>query len=176
MPKTFNAYNLARIAELGTRPLYIVQLGFDMGGGAPWRMTTLDQNITVDGTTYTSTGVKVSGFEHNEVAPTPVVEVNNSDGAVLALIQTEGLGTQEGIIGKLRADSPTKTSFVAADVEQIFDGIISAAVIGKIVSFTLKPVSRTRMIPFIRLGKPVNNWNVQPGYTLRWGASFITVE
>jgi hypothetical protein len=59
----------------------------------------------------------------------------------------------------------------------LFSGVISGAPsVGIKVTFALKPVSRTRMIPFIRLGKPVNNWNVQPGTIIRWRDREITVE
>lgn len=180
MARTLSAYSQARIAEDGTRPIYAVNLGFDTGGGTPWRITSFDQNITLSGVTYTKHGVKVSGFDHNATTVTPTVTVDNTDGAVLALIQSEGLGTQEAVIhkmwGVMDATSPYTTSFVTGDFETIFRGIISGAPrIGSEVVLTLKHDFQTRMVPFIRLGKPVNNWNAQVGATFYWFNGKITV-
>lgn len=171
MARDFNVYNLARVAEYGTRPLYAIELDFS----TPYRVTSWDQDITWNGLTFLSTGVKVSGLDHNEVAASVKITIPEDVSVILGWIVAQGL-EQAAKIWKFWADSPTKTAFAVTDAEAIFDGIISSAPnVSNVTIFNLKPRVRNRMAPFIRLGKPVNNWNIQPGVIIRWSSFKINI-
>ena len=86
MPRDdFGPNATSAIAEYGTWPIWLVDIGFDLGSGKTWKMSNYSRDITVTGITdpYEGNGVIVSGLESDRPATQCNVEVPNADKSVI---------------------------------------------------------------------------------------------
>lgn len=178
MPRDdFSPNQIAAKEKSGTRPVYLVEIGFDMGGGVPWRITSYGQNITVTGgDVWTANGCRVSGLRENFYASSCNVTVADADRAVYSLVVAQGLEKTVDIYSTRLPDGNT-TIIPAADVIHVFSGIVSSLPrFGLQLVFGCKASAAVKRAPAIKATAPVNNWFLPPGTVIKWGRDSITIE
>lgn len=176
MPRDdYNATLQSRIAKKGTRPIYLVELAFDLGGGTPLRATNYTQDILAGSITFTSNGAKVSGIADNEVSSTCSVSLRNTGKQWNAIVAAQGLGQVAKIWRSWLPDGAT-FNIGATDFPNVFDGVIGAAQFGPMVRFDCRSQGASKRAPALRAGPPFANWIAAPGTKIYFGGGEVTIE
>ena len=176
MPRDdYSAPIKSRIAKYGTRPVYLVVIGFDIGGGAPWRISSYGSNLTVNGTdVYQGTGCRVSGIQDSKPASTCSITVADSDRAVYNLFLLQGV--QDVTVYRWWAPDGNTFTLPSSDLVEAFVGRIGNVFPGLRLRFDCRSDASVKRAPAFRAGAPVNNWISPVGKVIEWGRDKVTIE
>lgn len=177
MPRSdISAANQAQLALDGVRPVYMVYLGFDLGGGAPWRMTSYSDDLTQtpESDVWTANGVRVSGIDYNSPASRCSLSLPNTDKSVLSLVQAQGLGQVAQVYMTWLPDGTT-TTVATADMMWKFNGIIGSGQFGSTARLDCMAIGAHRRVPYVRVTSLWANWLVPVGTSFTWGNNITVV-
>ncbi len=177
MPRDdISAANQARIATYGPRPVYLVSIGFDVGGGAPWLITSYDRTLTVTGPgdVYSGIGCIVSGIPENRASSTCSITVADADRAVYALSVAQGPDQAVTVYRTWLPDGIIETVPVA-DLVPVFVGRSGPSIFRLQVVFHCRSNSSVKRAPAVRVD---SSWctRLRPeGTVIAWGTGQITI-
>jgi len=163
MSRTLSTTISSAIAKVNTKPVYLVQMGFDsLAQAATW-----DASILWNGVTWAASGIEIKGL--------------NAGGARMILPNVDlwlGLvlndGTRDRAISIYEWHEDT-TASPQTDAVLVFVGIMDEATITDKITITLIESSRSKSFPALTIDQPVFTHLMTSGDTITWGADVITV-
>ncbi len=168
-----NAYSQTQITAGGIKPFFALEIGWDMGGSVPMRVSSWDQDVTIDGDTFTADGTLISGFDHNRLSAAPTISMPNPSNVIRDLIVAQGL-KQTISIWHLWADSSTKTVYATGDRVHLFSGALSAVTkMGVLAVIRCRQDMQMKKSPKYVMSSP---WHAAAGTVVYWGSNPVTVE
>ena len=156
----------AAITSTATRPVYLVQLGFD----TVRRIATWDQDITWGGYTWSASGVTVGDLNSGGTRLT--LPSGDSD-PWLSLVLTDG--TRDRAISIYEHHTDTASS-PQSDAVLVFTGIMDEASITDKLVINVIDTSRAKAFPAESVDESVFTNLLTSGSQIVWGNKTITVN
>ena len=163
MSRTLPATVSSAIAKATTKPVYLVQMGFN---SLAW-VATWDASILWNGVTWAASGVEIKGLNAGGAR----MHMPTSD-LWLGLVLNDGTRNRPISIYEWHEDT---TASPQTDAVLIFVGIMDETTITDKITITLIESSRAKSFPALTIDQPVFTHLMTSGDTINWGADVITV-
>lgn len=134
MTKTVSSYTTTEIAKRGASPHFLAYLGFS----TPLYYSSRE-SITWAGDTFIPVYLDLINFSPDDFgADGGIIRLDNSDGALGAVILSQGIADKSIKVWELWGDGSPPGTWGVNDVELIFDGVIdSSGPIGQVIDLRL---------------------------------------
>jgi hypothetical protein len=156
----------AAITADATRPVYLIEFGFD----TTQRAATWDADITWNGQTWSASGVQVTRLTSKDCS---VKLPAGADDGWLALVMSDGVRGRTINIYEHHYDSASSPQ---TDAVLVFSGIMDDAQIGSEISLRVLESSRAKTFPPTSMDEPTFTHLLTPGTTIKWGTDTIKVN
>lgn len=166
MSRTLPTTVSAAIASDATRPIYLVEFGFD----TTQRAATWDSNITWNGQTWSASGVSVSRLTPRDCT---VKLPTGEDDGWLALVMSDGVRGRTISIYEHHYDAASSPQ---TDAVLVFIGIMDSVTIGDNIELRVLESSRAKTFPPGSIDEPTFTHLLKPGTEIAWGNDKIKVN
>lgn len=166
MSRTLPTTVTAAIASDATRPIYLVEMAFDVTS----RAATWDTGINWGGYAWAASGIQIKGLSASGAR---MVMPTGEDDPWLALVLNEGTRDRAINIYEHHTDA---TSSPQSDAVLVFTGIMDAVSIADKITVTLIESSRSKTFPALSVDQPTFTYLMTSGDTIVWGSDVIMVN